>query len=72
MILFLNGQMTVDQLLTAGGNPFQSATGRWNSKMAVATHADTTFYEVWFFLFNLTDILSIYNVYGASSPIIGP
>ncbi|MCL1595484.1 MAG: hypothetical protein M3132_14125 [Actinomycetia bacterium] len=72
MILFLNGEMTVDQLLTAGGNPFQSALGRWDSRVAVATFADTTFFEAWFFLFNLGDLLSIYNVYGPSSSLITP
>ncbi len=69
-VLFLNGQMTVDQLLTAGGNPFQSALGRWDSRVAVATHAESTFFEAWFFLFNFGDILSIYNVTGPSSPMI--
>lgn len=72
IVLFLNGQMTVDQLLTAGGNPFQSAAGRWDSQMAVATHAEATFFEAWFFLLNLGDILAIYNVTGPSSPVVTP
>ncbi len=72
IVLFLNGQMTVDQLLTAGGDSFQSATGRWDEQMAVATHAEASFFEAWFFLFNLGDILSIYNVYGPSSAVVTP
>jgi hypothetical protein len=64
--------MTVDQLLTAGGNPFQSAAGRWNPAFAVATHADGSLFEVWFFLINLNDIISIYNVYGPSSSVVTP
>jgi hypothetical protein len=70
--LFANGEMTVDQLDTAGGNAFQSARGQWNSETGVATLYETTLFEIWFFSSLLSGSPIIYNVYGPSSSLVGP
>jgi len=68
--LFNNGEMTFEQLLTAGGNPFQLASGFWGPDLAVATSLESTFFEVWYFYSMLADTLAIYNVAGPSSPLV--
>jgi len=66
MILFLNGQLTIDQLLTAGGNAFQSASGRWGPGIAVGQSFQPDLFEVWMVLM-VSDALTIYNVYGPAA-----
>lgn len=66
MILFLNGQITIDQLLTAGGNAFQSASGRWGPGIAVGQTFQPDLFEVWVVLM-VSDALTIYNIYGPSA-----
>jgi hypothetical protein len=72
VIAFNNFQVTSDQLLTKGGNPFQSATGWANSNVAMATMTQADFCEVWFFVWNLGDLLAIYNVCGISADFTPP
>ena len=72
VIAFNNFQVTSDQLLTKGGNPFQSTTGWANSNVAMATMTQADFYEVWFFVWNLGDLLAIYNVCGISADFTPP
>lgn len=71
IMVFNNWQMTVDQLSTRGGNSFQSATGWSNGRVGMATLTAQDFYEVWFFIWNLGELLAVYNVYGPV-PIVDP
>jgi len=68
--LSVDGNVTLDKLFTAGGEVFESATGSWESLTAVATFADDSLFDAWVLRFDQADELTIYNVYGPSSPVV--
>jgi hypothetical protein len=70
--VFGNQEVTVDQLDSANGNPFQTARGWSNSRISMVTGGDGSFYEVWFFIWNLGEILNVYNVYGSTADFVAP
>ena len=63
---FLNGEITLDQLLVAGGGAFQTSSGTASGAVAIATMQGPSLFEVWL-LVQVLDTFVIYNVYGPTA-----